>query len=193
VPTTIPARTVIDLAATSHPERVERILDAAWSRRLLGIGEVANILDEVRGKGRSGSRLIAELVEARKFKPRPGSALEMHFVRGLERFGLPALRRQVHLSDEEGWIGCVDFVAETASVVLFIDGAAWHTSVTDRRHDDRQTTRIRALGYHVERITDLEVLYEEPQLMDRLRPLLARSCGAPVPQMRARTDEVTAA
>jgi very-short-patch-repair endonuclease len=194
VPTTTPARTVVDLAATTHPERVARILDIAWSRRLLNIGEVANVFDEVRGKGRSGVRLIAELVEERRNHPRPGSALETTFTRILERHGLPSLRRQVHLSDDEGWIGCVDFVAEDTPLVVFIDGAAWHTSITDQRHDDRQTRRIRALGYHVERITDVEVLYEEPTVLQRLRPLLlARSSGAPAPELRARTDQGEAA
>jgi very-short-patch-repair endonuclease len=190
VPTTTPARTVLDLAATAHPDRVERILDAAWSRRLLNIGELANVLFEVRGRGRGGSRLVDQLVANRWNQPRPGSALEMHFVCGLERYGLPAMRRQVHLSDDEGWIGCVDFVAVDVPVVLFIDGAAWHTSLTDRRHDDRQTTRIKALGYHVERVSDLQVLYEERPLMHRLRPLLlACSSGVPTPELQARTGE----
>jgi very-short-patch-repair endonuclease len=187
VPTTTPARTVLDLAATAHPERVERILDAAWSKRLLNLGELANVLSEVRGRGRSGSRLIGELVAARRDQPRPGSSLEMHFVRAVAAHGLPVLRRQVHLSDETGWIGCVDFVAVDEPIVLFIDGAAWHTSLTDRRHDDLQTQRIKALGYHVERIADFEVLYETTALVDRLRPLLARDSAPPGAGSRART------
>jgi very-short-patch-repair endonuclease len=190
IPITSPARTVVDLAATAHPKRVERILDAAWSRRLLNIGELADIVFEVRGRGRSGVRLLDELIEARKKMPRPGSALEMRYVDVLQRHGLPTMRRQVHLSDEEGWIGCVDFVANDNPLVVFIDGAAWHTSLTDRRHDDRQTTRIRALGYEVARFSDAQVLFEEDAIVTTLRPLLvpARFSAPMGAEKRARTE-----
>lgn len=65
VPTTTPARTVVDLAATTYPDRVARILDAAWASRLLGIGEVANIVAEVRGRGRAGVVLLDDLQDRR--------------------------------------------------------------------------------------------------------------------------------
>jgi hypothetical protein len=172
VPTTTPARTVVDLAATSAPTFVERVLDIAWARRLLNIGEVDNIVREVRKKGRAGVRLMDGLLEPRRFRPRPGSALELRFEEILAQNRLPAMRPQVHLYDDEGWIGCVDYVAVAVPLVVFVDGAAWHTSLTDQRHDDMQTRRIRAIGYDVERVSDAEILFDGRALARRLRPLL---------------------
>jgi very-short-patch-repair endonuclease len=172
IPTTTPARTILDLAATTFPDRVERLLDAAWSRRLLNIGELANIVWEVRKKGRAGVVLLDALIEARKNRPRPGSVLELKYEDILRRHGLPKMRPQVHLHDEQGWIGCVDYVGDDIPVVVFVDGAVFHSSLTDQRHDDLQTRRIEALGYHVERISDGQILFEEYEVVRRLRPLL---------------------
>jgi hypothetical protein len=153
VPIATPARVVLDEAGRVGqwaPNYVERLLDRAWSKRLLNIGELSNLVTEVRRRGRSGVRLLDALVEARWQRP-------------------PAMRSQVNLSDEEGWIGCVDYLAEWAPLVVFIDGAAFHTSLTDCRHDDRQTRRLEAAGYRVERISDAEVLFDEPAVVRRLR------------------------
>jgi putative AbiEi antitoxin of type IV toxin-antitoxin system len=172
IPTTTPARSVVDLAATTYPDRVERLLDAAWSRRLLNIGELASIVWEVRKKGRAGVVLLDQLVAQRWNRPRPGSALELRYEDILRRHGLPPMRPQVHLHDDEGWIGCVDYVGVDVPLVVFVDGAAFHTSLTDQRHDDLQTRRIQALGYHVERISDAQILFTELEIVRRLRPLL---------------------
>jgi hypothetical protein len=172
VPTTTPARTIVDLAATAAPLYVERILDIAWSRRLLNIGEVDSIVREVRKKGRSGVVLMDELLKPRRFRPRPGSALELRYEDILQRHGLPKMDAQVHLYDERGWIGCVDYVGRETPLVVFVDGAAWHTSITDQRHDDLQTRRIQAIGYDVVRVSDGEILFDEAALVRRLRPLL---------------------
>lgn len=172
VPTTTPARTIVDLAARGHPLAMARMLDIAWSRRLVNIGELANVVTEVRGRGRRGVRLLDELIEERKFLPRPGSALEVRFEEILRRAGLPRLRRQVHLSDEEGWIGCVDFVVADLPVVFFVDSATYHSSLTDGRHDDRQTGRLRAAGYQVERFPDTEILFDAAAVVRRARSTL---------------------
>jgi very-short-patch-repair endonuclease len=191
VPITTPARTIVDLAATGHPAAIARLLDTAWSRRLLNIGGVANVVAEVRDRGRSGVRLLDELIEERKLLPRPGSALEIRFESIVHRRGLPTLRRQVHISDDEGWIGCVDFVAGDLPLVFFVDGDAFHSSLTDRRHDDRQTRRLNAAGYLVERFSDAHVLFDEPRVARLAHHafVLARESAPGGAESRARTDD----
>jgi very-short-patch-repair endonuclease len=172
VPTTTPARTIVDLAAVAPPPVVASKLDIAWSRRLLNIGEVDNIVREVRKKGRAGVVLMDELLGVRRYRPRPGSALELRFEQILADRGLPAMRPQVHLYDDQGWIGCVDYVGADVPLVVFVDGATWHTSLTDCRHDDLQTSRIKAIGLEVVRISDAEILFDPRAVARRLRPLL---------------------
>lgn len=194
VPTTTPARTVVDLAATTYPDRVARILDAAWASRLLGIGEVANIVAEVRGRGRAGVVLLDELLEQRRGQVRPGSALELRFEGLLQRVGFPPVRRQVHLYDEEGWIACVDYLVAEHPLVMFVDGARWHTARTDVELDDLQDRRLRAAGYLVERFSDAEILYDEPAVLRRARAALVLACSsAPIgAELQARTEKAKA-
>ena len=169
IPVTTPARTIMDLAAVESLGRVARVLDRAWGRRLLSLGALACVLREVRVQGRRGVRFVETLLEERLGMTPAESALELRFEEILRRHGLPPMRRQVDVSDEHGWIGRVDYLDDTLGLVAFVDGAAWHTALTDQCHDDAQTARLRAAGYVVVRFGDAEILYDEQLVARRMR------------------------
>ena len=170
---TTPARTVMDLAACVPLGQVARALDRAWGQRLLTIGSLAGVLAQVRTQGRRGVRTIETLIDERRGHVPTESALEQRFAVLAQQSGFGPLRRQVDVSDHEGWIGRVDFAHDDLGLVIFVDGDAWHRAITQRIDDDVQTTRLEAAGLKVVRFSELAVLYEAPTLADRLRVLSA--------------------
>ena len=62
---TTPARTLFDLAPRIHPGRLEKLLDRAWSRRLVNWRIMNRTFIELQRRGRPGIRIMRELLEAR--------------------------------------------------------------------------------------------------------------------------------
>ena len=166
---TTPARTIMDLAAHEPLGQVARALDRAWGHRLLTLGALWQVLQDVRVQGRRGVRFIEALVDERRGLVPAESALELRFEQILRRRSIPVPQRQVDLSDDEGWISRVDYFDSSLGLAVFIDGAAWHTVLSDVRNDDAVNARLRRAGLVVERFSDAEVLYDEDHVVRRMR------------------------
>ena len=169
LPVTTPARTIVDLALTEPFGRVARLLDNAWGRRLLSIGELTGVLDEVRCRGRRGVLLLDHLLAERIGHRAPESGLEVRFEQILRRHRLPAMDRQVDIGDGAGWFCRADFARLVDGVAGFVDGATFHRALLDRRHDDAQTARLRAMGLRVFRVSDAQILYDAPSVARAVR------------------------
>ena len=57
-----------------------------------------------------------------------------------------------------GWIGTVDFAWPDRRIVVEVDGAAFHDSVTDREHDERRDRALEAAGWIVLRLSWNDVM-----------------------------------
>lgn len=170
VPVTRPARTLFDLAATIDPFLVERTYDTMWSRGLVTNATMAAMLRDLQGRGRPGIQLMRELIEARAGRAQPtGSRLERRFEHLTVRAGIPPMRRQVDVGDDEAWIGRVDFVGSTRRLVVEIDSAIHHAALLDERHDRDRTRRLEAAGWHVRRWTEDDLWYDGPRVVEELR------------------------
>jgi very-short-patch-repair endonuclease len=64
--------------------------------------------------------------------------------------GLPEPERQVKISDEQGFIGVVDFCWPLARHVVEVD-STWHDGPLDRIQDAERDVRLRAAGYTIAR------------------------------------------
>jgi very-short-patch-repair endonuclease len=170
VPVTTPARTIFDLASLGyvHPGRVARALDSMWAARLVDHRSLTQMLEHLQGKGRPGIRLMRALLTERSeaYVP-PESSLERRFMSICDRFGIGGFDRQALLGDD-GPIGRVDFVHRAAMVVAEIDSDRFHTSLLDRRADERRDERLSARGYLVLRFTEFDVWYRADDVGRRL-------------------------
>ncbi|CAB4752890.1 unannotated protein [freshwater metagenome] len=175
VPVTTPARTIVDLANTHPLGQVARMLDNAWGRRLLHLGELAETLRDVRSRGRRGMRMLDLLIDERRGMTPTESGLERRFAHILTKAGERPFRRQVNFSDHEGWICRADFADDSSPTVAFMDGDTYHRALLDRRHDDMQTRRLTATGLTVLRFSDLTILYEPATVLARVRRARERS------------------
>lgn len=147
VPVTTLARTVVDLAATEHPARVELALHAAV-RGGLHWSDVERVVGELTARGRTGVPLARSLVERDSGRPPLGSGLEGRLLQILRVAGLPEPRRQVDLGAGD-WVGRVDFLHDDVRLVVEIDGGWHHEGALDVRRDKRRSAALAAAGFRV--------------------------------------------
>lgn len=172
VPVTTPVRTIFDLAGSCHPLRVERALDTFWARRLVSAESLGCIVEEHARRGRPGSRLMRELLDARGegFIPIE-SRLEARFVALLEDAGEEPFEHQVDLGDADGPIGRVDCLDRARRLVVEVDSDRYHTSLVDRRADAVRDARLRAVGYAVHRVREPDLIHRPAQVLRDVRDI----------------------
>jgi very-short-patch-repair endonuclease len=170
---TTPARTLFDLAPRVSPERLERLLDRAWSRRLVTGALLHRMLIELEGSGRAGIVAMRALLEDRgcDYRP-PESGIETRFRQLIREDGQPEMERQLDVGDET-WLGRVDFVDREAKVIVEIDSELYHASISDRRSDEARRKALEAAGWIVLRITEFDV-WHQPQRVQRAVRLARR-------------------
>ena len=164
IPVISPARLVCELCAT-HPHRAERALDRLWNERLLDGRTFRRTVEQLAGRGRTGSPLMRELDAARGpgYVP-PASGLERRF---MEICDFPMVR-QVDLGDEE-WCGRVDFKDPALPLVVEIQSERYHTSLVDQAADAARRARLEAAGAVVVEVWDTEVWHDPPTVRKRIR------------------------
>src|SRR5262249_12949176 len=135
-----------------HATLMLRVLNDALARRGLTLGQLAVVLATIGRRGRPGTalarKLLAELGPDYVPTESDGESLVMELVEALD---IERPERQVLLSDEQGWVGRVDFLWRRASFVLEIDGQ-WHDGPLDQASDAERDRRIEALGLKVRRV-----------------------------------------
>ena len=152
IDTQVPARALFDIAGTRRRgaempwwvERMERMVDNAWSARLVSGATMHAMLDELAQRGRAGIRVMRRVLttRGRDYVP-PASNLESRVSKLLAEAGLPAMRRQVDTGDEHGWIGRVDLRDEVLPLILEVQSERFHSSLVDKQLDEG---RIAAAG-----------------------------------------------
>ena len=170
IPVASPARVVWDIAAvTRNAERVARALDWLWSHRLLDGRAFHQSVEQLAGRGRTGSTLIRDLDAQRgeDYVP-PASGLEARFAQIVEHDGLQAMRRQVD-SGDEAWCGRVDFRAIDLPLIVEVQSELFHAALVDRVADARRRAALEAAGFTVVEVWDTQVWHEPWLVTQRIR------------------------
>jgi very-short-patch-repair endonuclease len=143
-------------------------LDNAWNLRLLSGRSLLALLDEYGKRGRDGTAVLRELVEARgmDYTP-PASNLESRVQDLLGRVGLD-LRRQVD-SGGDDWSGRVDFRDHVLPLILEVQSERYHSALLDVEADERRRDQLRADGFEVVEVTDVEVWADGDLVVERVR------------------------
>jgi very-short-patch-repair endonuclease len=169
IPVLTPSRLLFQLASTIRYERIARLTDKAWARRLVSGRSLHEMCDELSEHGRDGMAVMRQVLEARPigYVP-PESNLEARMEEIMRDHDLPRMRRQVDLGGRE-WLGRVDFLAVDGPLIVFVDGEHWHSSVLDRAADARQQAELELAGFVVVRISEYEVWHDVPAAVARIR------------------------
>jgi very-short-patch-repair endonuclease len=170
IPVVRPSLMILQLAPLVHPERLGRIFDGLWSRRLLSAPSVRRELEGVLGRGRPGSAAVRELLDKRPpgYVP-PSSNLEARFAQIIRDYDLPRMRRQVDVGDDERWCGRVDFKAEELPLVVEVQSDMFHKALTSVEDDEARKARLEAAGFAVEEVEEFDIWYRPAVVAEQVR------------------------
>lgn len=165
VPCTCASRTVFDLARTTGPKALTRVVDRALHLRICTMVSLYRTLYEMGGPGRPGTRRAREVFEGLGIDHVPPES-------GLEAVGMALLEGlgfvwQVELSDDRGYIRRVDGIRSDVGLIVEFDGPH-HRREPQRSLDVDGDQRLRRMGYDVVRITWADVTTGGPATRERL-------------------------
>ncbi len=114
--------------------RLEADVEAALLDRRCDLADLWEVVSRLAGKGRSGTGVPRELVEARNpSAPALESALELAVVQLLRRYGFPEPVRQHVVALALGRTARLDFAWPEILIGIEADGRRWHTGTTFER------------------------------------------------------------
>ena len=173
IPVTTPVRTLLDIAATAAPERVEEALDDALRRRIVTIPQLRRRLRDIARQGRPGVTAIRSMLEARDASSAvPESVLETRLLNLLKRHRLPAPLGQYPIHDETGLVGRIDFAWPDAKLALEGDGFRWHSGRSRFESDRLRRNRLTLLGWRVVHVTWTQMNHDPDSVAEAVRRAL---------------------
>lgn len=171
--TTVP-RTIVDLAATWRPKRMEIVLDDAVAARKTSFADVGECLRSVARRGKPGVRSLAAILDERGPGAVPAaSVLERDFFALLAASGLPAPTRQHPLPRLDGTLGLVDAAWVPLRLIVEVDGRRWHQRIADMKRDRDRDLQAAASGWMIVRLLHEHVVGAPEETLRELRRIIA--------------------
>jgi very-short-patch-repair endonuclease len=158
IPVTTAARTLFDLAGTADPEILEQALDHCLHQRLASLPRLRWTLERLGARGRSGTSVMRELLDARPNGYVPTqSPLETRaarrILRALELEGLPAPARQYVIRDDGRFVAQVDFAYPHAKLAIEAQSVKHHAGRLAWERDSKRMAQLAAIGWRTLPVT----------------------------------------
>jgi very-short-patch-repair endonuclease len=161
VPTTSPARTLLDLATILPGSRLERAVNEADKRDLIDPESLRASLGSYAGQ--PGVRALRALLDRDAFQL-SDSELEARFRRLARSAGLTLPRAKARVNGFE-----VDFFWPDLGLVVETDGLRYHRTPSAQARDRLRDQAHTAAGLTTLRFTHRQVTYEPAHVSDVLR------------------------
>jgi len=177
IPSTTPARTLVDCATILEFNALCELVDPAICRELTDPSRLRAAAGRAsRGPGRKGLPLLEEVLLVWA-GPRPGSPAEMRLLRRLIGWGFPQPERQVVITDEQGaFLGRIDLGWADHRFGFEYDGAEFHTP-RQWESDEARQYAIEAMGWRIERVDKFDLRPSSTRLRELLAPIFVRVQG----------------
>ena len=166
IPITTIARTLLDLAATVRPDRLERALAQAERLQLYDHRAITDVLE--RSNGHRGTGALARATAAEPKLTR--SELEARFLALARAAGLTEPEVNSSLAALDHQANEVDFYFPAHHLIVETDGWETHGTKAAFKSDRRKDAALTAAGYRVMRFTYDDVVYEPDTVVARLTP-----------------------
>jgi very-short-patch-repair endonuclease len=163
---TTPARTLVDLAASTTRAELERLTEEAQVQRLASPAELLAVI--ARGTGRPGVRRMRSVVDSIDEPLFTRSEAEKRLRALCRSAALPLPRMNVKRA---GWE--VDAVWDVQRLVVEVDGYKFHSTRAKFERDRRKDADLTLAGYRVLRITWRRLTRESPQVIAILSAALS--------------------
>jgi len=172
--TTTVARTLFDLCHGRQLSAIRKLAERAILEHKVVQTDFERVLGEVGRRGRPGTTLFRELVQALGLQSQlPESELERRMVQVLFDAGLPAPTLQSSLPWRTCVSGRVDLLYPARRLIIECDGRRWH-STTESFQRDRQRDNLAQLdGWMVLRFTWEDVMKRRLAVVDQVRRALS--------------------
>jgi len=177
IPTTSPARTLVDMGASARLGVVARCFDSALRAKLVSVAEVDQMVRRVARKGRTGVGTIRPLIEERlRWQSITESSLEDRFRALLDGAGLPLPTSQYQLFEADGdFVGRYDFAYEGCAAIIELDSERFHMDPGSFQRDREKQTRAQMLGWTVYRFTWQDLTTRPDMVISVLASILTRN------------------
>jgi very-short-patch-repair endonuclease len=164
IPTTTPARTLLDLAAALDLRQLERAMNETEVFRLTSPTSLEHLLD--RYPGRRGTANLRALLRTARSSTR--SELEAGFLTFVDDSRLPRADTNIVIEGME-----VDAAWREQAVIVELDGYTFHGTRDAFERDRRRDRHLTANGWRVLRITSRDLEDRPLELATQLRALLS--------------------
>ena len=171
IPITSVARTLLDLAATTRPDRLERSLAQAERLQLYDGTAIAEVLS--RSNGHRGRAALTRATAQEPMLTR--SELEANFLELVRQAGLPEPQSNLPLIAHDHPRLEPDFYWPTCRLVVETDGWETHRTRSAFKRDRRRDAALVAAGWRVMRFTYDDVAYDGATVTRRLRAAARRA------------------
>ena len=159
IPTTTPARTLIDLACQVSARELEQALARAQTRGLTSRRDLLALL--ARHPGRRGTAALRALLNGGSAAVLTRSEAEERFLALVRKAQLPVPDVNVRLAGYE-----VDFLWREEHLVVEVDGFAFHSSRAAFERDRLRDAELQGRGFRIIRVTWRQIVdYPEAMLV----------------------------
>ncbi len=159
IPTTTPARTLIDLAYQVSARELEQAVAQAQTRRLTSRRDLLALLD--RHPNRRGTAALRALLNRGSAAVLTRSEAEERFLALVRKAQLPVPDVNVRLAGYE-----VDFLWREEHLVVEVDGFAFHSSRAAFERDRLRDAELQGRGFRIIRVTWRQIVdYPEAMLV----------------------------
>ena len=177
IPTTDPARTVIDLAAVVPSKLVASLLDQTVRRRLTSYEFVSNRLESTARKGKPGVVKLRRVIEPRLGGARVSdSTLETLALEIIRDAGLPMPETQFRPTWLRKVNGRVDLAYVDHRVIVECDSQRWHGTAEAFQLDRQRDNLAQLAGWIVLRFTWEDMTKRTPYFVGTIRDALTKRC-----------------
>ncbi len=170
LPVTNVARTVFDLGAVIRYRTFEDIAEAAILAQRMEVEDLANLIDQLGRRGKTGTKAARDFVTSRAGVDRRSTRLEVMGRRLLEEAGLPPTRSEYPIPwrpDRR-----FDDAYPEAKSAIEWDSRLWHAQMEAMRADRQRDREAAAHGWVVLRFTWHDVLDTPGEVVGAVRTLL---------------------
>jgi very-short-patch-repair endonuclease len=171
IPVSAPAVALFEACGLGlHPMKMARACDNAWSMGLFNGATIHRTFLELTGSGRNGSTLMRELLRTRPvdYIP-PASNLERRLIEIVREAGLPEMRRQVDVGDDDHWVGRIDFLDPDLPVITEVNSSRYHGGLSNEADDAVRYAALSAAGFEVVVVWEDEIWYEKRKVVVRIQ------------------------
>lgn len=172
IPVSSPTLLAFQLAASQNPAKAERAYDFLLSRHLTSGSRLDDLVRQIGGKGRNGTRVARELVRLSNGKPPPESGFERRVDWLAQQAGV-AVRRQVSLGDSD-FIGRVDFDLVGRRGVIEAQSLTYHSSPLSAASDRDRIERLIGMGRSVMTLWDYQAFHYRDHVIGQIQAFARR-------------------